>query len=250
LRYEIIDPREGVNGTVVPYNTTTGAIPFSKFAPFSTDPANPYTLNPQTGNISFLPTVGGEVSVIAMRVDEYRFDSTYFFWEKVGSSNREIQVVIGSPQFCQQTAAQGVKLDPNAPGVSLDARGRQQKDYNCYDSTVTLRFTLPVECVSVSPDGTDFRLTAPNGQPIPVKGIQTYCNNNNETDSITLKLYKPLIFNGDYFLYSKYGTDGNTLLNKCGKPMEEFDTIILKVNNCLNPVYGVVGVTVDQDRRN
>ncbi|WP_188477474.1 T9SS type B sorting domain-containing protein, partial [Phaeocystidibacter marisrubri] len=32
--------------------------------------------------------------------------------------------------------------------------------------------------------------------------------------------------------------------------MEEFDTIILKVNNCLNPVYGVVGVTVDQDRRN
>lgn len=245
IRYELIDPRENFNGTIVPY-----AAGFDKYNPFTTDPNYPYTLDPKTGNLSFMATVGGEVSVLALRVDEYRFDSTYFFWEKVGSSNREIQVVIGSPQYCQATAAQGVKLDPNAPGVSFDSQGRQQKDYNCYDSTVTLQFTLPVECISVAPDGTDFRLTAPNGQPIPVKSVRTYCNNNNETDSLTLILYKPLLFNGDYFLYSKYGTDGNTLLNKCGKPMDEFDTIILKVNDCLNPDYGVIGVSVDEDRRN
>ncbi|KAB2808687.1 gliding motility-associated C-terminal domain-containing protein [Phaeocystidibacter luteus] len=245
IRYEIIDPRSAA-GTNVPYTA-----PWSAQAPFGTDPNAPYTMDPATGNISFIADLQGgptQVSVIALRVDEYRFDSTYFFWEKVGSSNREIQVVVAAN--CIPAVNQGVRLDPNAPGVSLDPQGRQTKDYKCYDSTVTLHFTLSVECISVAPDGTDFRLTAPNGQPIPVKSVTSYCNQNGETDSITLNLYKPLIFNGDYFLYSKYGTDGNTLLNKCGKPMNEFDTIILKVSDCLFPEYYLDGVTVDQDRRN
>lgn len=245
IRYEIIDPRSA-SGVNVPYTA-----PFNKNNPFSTDPNNPYTLDPKTGNISFIAQLPGgvtEVSVIALRVDEYRFDSTYFFWEKVGSSNREIQVVVAAN--CVAAVNQGVRLDPQAPGVSLDSRGRQTKEYECYDSTVTLHFTLSVECISVAPDGTDFRLTAPNGQPIPVKSVTTYCNQNGETDSLTLNLYKPLIFNGDYFLYSKYGTDGNTLLNKCGKPMNEFDTIVLKVDDCLFPEFSLQGVTVNQDRRN
>ncbi len=244
LLYELIDPRSNV-GVNVPYTA-----PFNKNNPFSTSAQAPYTLDPATGNISFIADLPGgtEVSVIALRVNEYRFDSTYFFWEKVGSSNREIQVVVANN--CVPTVNQGVRLDPNAPGVSLDPQGRQTRDYSCYDSTVTLRFTLPVECISVAPDGTDFRLTAPNGQPIPVKAVQSYCDINGETDSITLKLYKPLVFNGDYFLYSKTGTDGNTLLNKCGKPMNEFDTIILKVEDCLFPEYKTVGVTVNQDKRN
>lgn len=248
LLYTLIDPREkrglAANVVNVPYVQPN----FSAQNPITCSQAHPYQMDPRNGNISFEAIVGGEVSVVAMRVDEYRFDSTYFFWEKVGSSNREIQVVIASN--CVPAVNLGVRLDPNAPGVSMDARGRQQKDYHCYDSTVTLRFTLPVECVSVAPDGTDFRLTAPNGQPIPVKGVKTYCNVDNETDSVTLQLYKPLIFNGDYFLYSKFGSDGNTLLNKCGKPMNEFDTIILKVADCLDPIYGIKGVKVDEDRRN
>lgn len=243
IRYEIIDPRSAAN-TNVPY-----AAGFSKNNPFTTTAQNPYTLDPKTGNISFVATLPGgpQVSVIALRVDEYRFDSTYFFWEKVGSSNREIQVVINGN--CNAAVNRGVELDPNAPGVSLDAQGRQTKEYKCYDESVTLHFTIPVECISVAPDGTDFRITAPNGQPIPVKSVTTYCSVDGETDSLTLNLYKPLIFNGDYFLYSKYGTDGNTLLNKCGKPMDEFDTIILKVSDCLFPEYNMQGVTVNQDKR-
>src|SRR5690606_3548443 len=102
-------------------------------------------------------------------------------------------------------------------GTYIDPDGRQVRDYNCMDTAVSLTFTLPVECYSVADDGTDFRLTAPNGQPIPVKRIIPYCDVNNEADSVKIILYKPLIFNGDYYLYSKTGTDGNTLLNKCGK---------------------------------
>jgi gliding motility-associated-like protein len=40
---------------------------------------------------------------------------------------------------------------------------------------------------------------------------------------------------GNYYLYSKKGNDGNTLINKCGIPMSEFDTILVKVGPCPPP---------------
>lgn len=247
LEYQLVDPRElvGANVQLVPYSGT-----FTKSRPFSDVPSNPYSLDPATGEITFTaaPAAAGEVSVIALRVNEYRFDSLYLIWEKVGSSNREIQVYFNGS--CNPNVNAGVSLDPNAPGVTVDSLGRQVKEYNCLDTTVTLEFNINIECNSVSPDGSDFRITAPNGQPIPIKKATPTCNNNLETRSIELSLYKPLIFNGDYYLYSKTGNDGNTLLNACGKPMSEFDTIILRVDDCLNPEFGLLGVTVDEDRRN
>jgi gliding motility-associated-like protein len=41
--------------------------------------------------------------------------------------------------------------------------------------------------------------------------------------------------NGRYYLYSKKGDDGNTLINKCGLPMQEFDTIVVLVTDCPPP---------------
>lgn len=250
LQYEVVDPREydpGTNGPI----TLAYAAGFSKNNPFSTAPTNPYAINAKNGNITFTaqlpPNTTREVSVIALRVNEYRFDSAYGFWEKIGSSNREIQVIVADN--CHSYVNDGVKLDPNAPGTYLDPDGKQVRDYGCNDTTVTLHFTLPVECYSVAADGTDFRITAPNGQPIPVKTATPFCNNDFETDSVRLTLYKPLVFNGDYSLYSKYGTDGNTLLNKCGRDMAEFDTIILRVGGCLTPEYEVRNVTVVDDQR-
>ena len=49
-------------------------------------------------------------------------------------------------------------------------------------------------------------------------------------------------------LYSKVGNDGNTLLNKCGFPMNEFDTIQLNVDSCFEADYVIENVTIDNDR--
>lgn len=243
IQYELIDPREaGPNGPV----NLAYRLPFTKNNPFSCSQQNPYTLDQKTGNITFtteLPsTTTREVSIISIRVNEYRLDTIYGFWEKIGSSNREIQVIVAG------SCGQNVGLDPTAAGTYLDPDGTQVRDYGCGDTTVTLHFTLPIECYSVAEDGTDFRITAPNGQPIPVKRARPFCDANFETDSIRLSLYKPLVFNGDYQLYTKYGTDGNTLLNKCGKDMNEFDTIILRVGGCLTPEYEMRNVTVVDDK--
>ena len=242
INYELIPARDlAGTPTSVPYAAT-----FTYLQPIHTDPLSPFSLDPQSGNITFMATTQ-ETSVIAIRVNEYRFDSTYLFWEKVGSSNREIQVSVAAN--CNPIVNQGVKLDQNAPGVTLRPDGKQQVEYKCLDSTVMLYFTLSVECVSISPDGSDFRLTAPNGQPIPIEKLIPFCNVNGETDSLRVKLFKPLSMNVEYFLYSKMGNDGNTLLNKCGKDMNEFDTIVLLVNDCVNLDMQLTNVSIDQDKR-
>lgn len=240
LQYELVPARNNGPNNPVPY-----AAGFTFAQPIFTSPLGPFTINQQSGNISFVATTA-QTSVIALRVNEYRFDSTFFVWVKVGSSNREIQVSVASN--CNPAVNAGVRLDPTAPGVSLDAQGRQTKEYNCLDSSVTLKFTLAVQCQSVSPDGSDFRLTNPAGQPIPIKALVPNCDVNGESMTLEVKLFKPLSMNGPYYLYSKKGNDGNTLLNKCGKDMNEFDTIILLVNDCVDLEMDLTNVTIDQDK--
>lgn len=241
LYYELVPALNTANAQVN-YNAN-----FSFTNPISTDPQFPFTLNPGTGTLTFQSNATtDEVSTFAIVVREFRFDTLNGIWDEIGFASREIQLVVRTN--CRPEVNAGVRLDPLAPGVYLDTLGRQVKDYDCGDTSVTLQFTLPIECFSVADDGTDFRLTTPTGQPLPIKRAVPFCDVNSETDSVRLDLFKPLIFNGDYYLYTKVGTDGNTLFNKCGKSMNEFDTIILRVDDCLDPVYDLENVTVFDDR--
>ena len=58
------------------------------------------------------------------------------------------------------------------------------------------------------------------------------CNNLAETQEVLLSLYSPYSVNGLHVLYSKTGTDGNTLLNSCGFAMFEYDTLQINVTGC------------------
>jgi alkyl hydroperoxide reductase subunit AhpC len=120
-------------------------------------------------------------------------------------------------------------------------------NYNCGDTAVDLYFEIKIDCESVALDGSDFRMTNPFGQPIPIKSLIPDCDVNKETEYIKVVLFKPLLVNGRYFLYSKTGNDGNTLTNKCGFPMDEFDTLVIIVDNCVEPVWQFENVTVVDD---
>jgi gliding motility-associated-like protein len=214
--------------------------------PITTSPANSMVMNPTTGLITFTPS-SVEIDVMAVTVDEYRYDSTLYVWRKIGESNRDMQIAIASA--CTPIAQAGVQLDYQAPGIYQDPdNGLPTVDYNCLDSTVTLKFKVKLDCSSISPDGTDFRLTKPDGQPLAIESFTANCDNNYEATEMTIKLYKPLSKNGKYFLYSKVGNDGNTLLNKCGFPMNEFDTIQLNVTGCFNADYDLENVTILDDQ--
>jgi gliding motility-associated-like protein len=146
---------------------------------------------------------------------------------------------------CAPAVMDGVGLDFDAPGHYIDTiTGLPTVDYECGDTAVTIYLDIFLDCYSISPDGTDFRMTSPTGQPWAIKNVVGNCNPNGETDSLTIVLNRPLAVNGKYYLYSKVGNDGNTIVNKCGIAMDEFDTLVINVEDCVNLVMELENVTV------
>lgn len=239
IHYQMINCREGV------YPTQTN-IPFDPgFSANQPATSTFFNINPKTGTINFHPTQQ-EIDVMSVKITEYRFDSTFTVWYPVGSSSRDMMVSITAN--CSPAATQGVILDYDYPGQYLDSVTMLPAvDYNCGDTAIDLHFEIKIDCESVALDGSDFRMTNPLGQPIPVKQLIPTCDVNNETQVIKVVLFKPLLVNGRYFLYSKTGNDGNTLVNKCGFPMEEFDTLVIIVDDCYDPVWKFENVTVVND---
>lgn len=245
IYYRITHVKAGASSNCTPTNINYAA-GWTYDQPITTSPANSLTMNPSSGLITFKPSAV-EIDVMAVTIDEYRYDSVLYVWRKIGEVNRDMQIAIASA--CTPNAQAGVQLDYQAPGIYQDPdNGLPTVDYNCLDSTVILKFKVKLDCSSISPDGTDFRLTKPDGQPLAIESFTANCDNNYEATQMTIKLFKPLSKNGKYFLYSKVGNDGNTLLNKCGFPMNEFDTIQLNVTGCFNAIYEMENVTIEEDK--
>jgi len=239
VHYEMINCRENAypNQTNIPFDAGWSA----------TQPVTStyFNLNPKTGTISFLPTQQ-EIDVMSIKITEYRYDSLYYIWYQVGSASRDMMISISAN--CSPAASQGVVLDYNYPGQYIDSVTMLPAiDYDCGDSVIDLNFLVKLDCESISEDGTDFRLTNPLGQPIPISKLSATCDVNGETQAIRVHLFKPLLVNGRYFLYSKTGNDGNTLTNKCGFPMNEFDTLVIIVDDCFEPVWDFKNVSVVND---
>ncbi len=204
-----------------------------------------FNLNASTGLINFLPTMQ-EIDVASVLVKEYRYDSLYNIWNLVGTASRDMMIQIEAT--CAPAVMDGVGLDFDAPGHYIDTiTGLPTVDYECGDTAVTIYLDIKLDCYSISPDGTDFRMTSPTGQPWAIKNIIGNCNVNGETDSLTIVLNRPLAVNGKYYLYSKVGNDGNTIVNKCGIAMDEFDTLVVNVDDCVNLVMELENVTVIND---
>ena len=188
-----------------------------------------FNIDPVSGLISFLPTAT-EIDILSVLVEEYRFDTLWGYWYKVGTASRDMMISI-SPN-CNAIATQGVQYDPTLYPIDTLTAYPFLK-VSCLDTTLTLKFHIALDCYSVN--NQDFRITGPDGQPRAITSIQANCDVNAETDSLTLHVPFSFGMDGRYYLYSKKGNDGNTLINKCGLPMAEFDTIVLIVDDCPPP---------------
>ena len=239
VHYQMINCRENAypNQSNIPFD-----VGWSATQPIT---STYFNLNPKTGTISFLPT-NQEIDALSIKITEYRYDSLYNVWYPIGSASRDMMVSISAN--CSPQATQGVVLNYNYPGQYLDSITMLPAvDYSCGDSVVELNFLVKIDCESIAEDGSDFRLTNPLGQPIPIKRLSANCDLNGETQTIQVHLFKKLLVNGRYFLYSKTGNDGNTLVNKCGFPMNEFDTLVLIVDDCSEPIWKFENVSVVND---
>lgn len=96
-------------------------------------------------------------------------------------------------------------------GPAFDSIVRQ-----CVSSSVTLNLTTQVSCNSIAPDGSDFYIT-----PFVAidSAIGTNClGSNGYTGQVTIYFTAQAPV-GNYILNARSGTDGNTLLGLCGKPL-------------------------------
>ncbi len=80
---------------------------------------------------------------------------------------------------------------------------------SCAPSSVVLSFTIPVNCLSVAADGSDFIITGPS--PVTITSAGASCNTNLQTQTITLQFATPITTSGTYQLQVKTGSDGTTL---------------------------------------
>lgn len=235
--------------------------------------ANGININQRNGTFSFTPT-RQEVVVLRVDVIEYRFNSVLSQWVKIGSVTRDMQVVISGQ--CKPSVINGPPIDitfdgfsslslspGNIPdfkdslfnhlGVAYIPQSSEQElipsvAFDCFDTVINLRFNMQVLCESISQDGTDFRLVAPDGTAEPITGVNMACSRDSLTRQLQLLLHEPLDDNGEYLLYVKPGTDGNTLLNQCGFQLAPYFMMLVQVDDCPVPDYHLENVSVFDDQ--
>lgn len=201
-----------------------------------------FNLNPNTGLISFLPT-NQEIDVLSVLVEEYRWDTTWGYWYKVGSASRDMMISISA--LCNPSAMSGVQYDSSIYPIDT-ITSLPYLEVDCGDSAFTLKFHINLDGTSIN--DVDFRMTnTMNNQPEAIQSIWSALDVNLETDSVVINMLYPFNQEGNYYLYSKKGNDGNTLINKCGIPMNEFDTILVKVGPCPEPPPLPEPGTIDQE---
>ena len=238
LYYSLINCRELAGGPVnIPFATG-----WTANHPISTSPGSPgiMTLNNQTGNINFTPTAQ-EIDIMSVLIEEYRYDSTNNIYVKIGSSSRDMMVQI--LPTCNVSSQQGPLLDLSASTIYIDLNtGLKTMNLLCNDSSNALHFSNKLDCQTIAQNGSNFMLiSASTLQPIPISSATFVCDANGETKDIEVNYHTPLIANGDYYLISKVGSNGNPISSKCGFSLPVGDTIVLRVSNC-------TGIGIDENK--
>ncbi len=89
----------------------------------------------------------------------------------------------------------------------------------CSPKTLQLVFRRPIQCNSIAANGTDFTITGP--QPVTISSVTTDCNTGTNpvstTSVINLQLSSILSVSGVYQIHLATGSDGNTIIDECGR---------------------------------
>ncbi|TAD86665.1 MAG: PKD domain-containing protein [Bacteroidetes bacterium] len=85
----------------------------------------------------------------------------------------------------------------------------------CQPRMLTLVMNKAIACSTIAADGSDFSLVGPNAPAI--EAAAGSCNADGLSRVITLRLSRPISIAGLYTVFTKVGTDGNTIVNQCNR---------------------------------
>lgn len=102
---------------------------------------------------------------------------------------------------------------------------------SCKPTKLRLIFSRPIQCSSIAGNGSDFQVTGP--EPVTISSITTACTTGPNppvtTYFIEVVLTSPVITGGDYVMHLKNGTDGNTIIDECGRITPAGTTLTFKI---------------------
>ena len=108
-----------------------------------------------------------------------------------------------------------VITDPTIPGLKT-------LEVNCAGDMLRLKLKKNIKCNSITATGSEFYISPSSANVISLVGSN--CNGGFDSDSLLLQLNNPLPA-GNYTLHIQNGTDGNTLLDYCDRPIATTDSI-------------------------
>ena len=108
-----------------------------------------------------------------------------------------------------------VITDPTPPALA-------SADASCGGNVIRVKLNKKMKCSSVAQDGSDFFIT-PAGANV-VSALAIGCSPGYDTDSVELTLDN-FLAPGTHTLNIKNGTDGNTILDYCNKPIPLTDKV-------------------------
>lgn len=116
--------------------------------------------------------------------------------------------------------------DPNSPsGYSMEWI---VYEYGCYDTNSTLISSHNIICQSISTNGSEFSVYAPDTSVVPVVSSRGKCNPYGLTNEVEYEFASRLQIQGDYYVTIMKGTDSNTFINHCGFEMIEYFTFVIR----------------------
>jgi gliding motility-associated-like protein len=107
----------------------------------------------------------------------------------------------------------------------------------CAPQVLRLVFRKPMLCSTVAPDGSDFILSGP--YPVSITSAYGACSGSATTSKeIVINVSQPLYQGGNFTLGLKTGSDGNTVLDECGKETPAGSSLLFDLKDTVNAGFG------------
>lgn len=96
--------------------------------------------------------------------------------------------------------------------------------------TMILELADSVLCNTIATNGSDFEVVGPSAvSVVAAEGLS--CGANSSTKSVKVTFGQPIAVDGIYTLRAKVGSDGNTMINNCGRVVSVGDSLQFQINS-------------------
>ena len=222
LVYSLVQA-QGAGGAILPYDTSyTAQYPFNAVD-------SPLTMSPSSGVISFTPDTPAVISVMSVLIEEYSSNGVL-----LGSIKNDMQVLINDSCTADTLNFIGDTTEPTGVHPAISAQ--------CLDISITVHLDNPIQCETISLDGSDFLITAPNGDTVAINQIVPPICSAGLVDSLVIILTDSMRFNGSYLIFDIIGSDFIPILSECGLRLN--DTLEVRLRNCVKATVDLLNVTV------